>query len=647
MWPLASRQCVNGSVVKLGSLRWGGLAASTWLALSGCGGGGSSGDDRGTPTQLAAEALVPAQTAAQFEAYYKKGVQNIISRRQSYVAVEMPTANAVNSADAMSGASYGASSTNVVEAGVDEADSIKQNDSFVYTLQNPPIYYATAFASTPTNNDDPLGQGVYKLNIFAKPSAQRISNLVIDGEFATGIYLVDNTILAVAEKRVTNWLYANIAANSNGKTEVDLVDVSNASAPSIKQHYEWDGDFVASRRIGDSLFVVSNFGMPYADSSSVTVPQNLSQSNFLPITANGLKLDSANCLIPQQIADANIVPSIVLITQISISNAFSAKTTCISASSPEVYVGMDALYLLGQDWENNRTRIHKFSLLDNALNYRASGSVPGVIDWQNPYFSVSEYKNVLRIMTNDRRLAMGQMPTNDSGNKLFTLRESETEVGGLEQLAVLPNANHPDPIGSYLEHTQAIRFLGKDAYVVTFHTIDPLYKLDLSDPTDPHIAGELELPGYSAYLQKINDQYLLGVGYSVDSSGRQNAVQLSVFDTSEAVPRLVSQDTIERADNNWISLPLHWDYHAMSSASNGDSTRILFPYQQYNYSENYTLQSKLAEYEINELSGAIVRDALPVIDDAQNRSISRSIFDANTIYSMVDDGSLFKSNWGE
>jgi hypothetical protein len=83
------------------------------------------------------------------------------------------------------------------------------------------------------------------------------------------------------------------------------------------------------------------------------------------------------------------------------------------------------------------------------------------------------------------------------------------------------------------ERIYAVRFAGDKGFVVTFHQTDPLYTLDLSDKTDPKVAGELDLLGYSAYLHPISDSLVLGVGQDADLNGRQLGTQVSLFDVSD------------------------------------------------------------------------------------------------------------------
>jgi hypothetical protein len=94
-----------------------------------------------------------------------------------------------------------------------------------------------------------------------------------------------------------------------------------------------------------------------------------------------------------------------------------------------------------------------------------------------------------------------------------------------------------------------VRFMGDVGFVVTFRMIDPLFVIDLSDPGAPRVTGELEMPGYSAYLHPIDEGRLLGIGQrDTDVDGRADGTQVSLFDVSDpALPRrLASLDLGER-----------------------------------------------------------------------------------------------------
>lgn len=88
------------------------------------------------------------------------------------------------------------------------------------------------------------------------------------------------------------------------------------------------------------------------------------------------------------------------------------------------------------------------------------------------------------------------------------------------------------------ERIYAVRFAGEKGYVVTFRQTDPLYTLDLSNPADPRVRGELKIPGYSAYLHPVAEDRLLGVGQDTTEEGRTKGAQVSLFDVSDlATPR--------------------------------------------------------------------------------------------------------------
>ena len=83
------------------------------------------------------------------------------------------------------------------------------------------------------------------------------------------------------------------------------------------------------------------------------------------------------------------------------------------------------------------------------------------------------------------------------------------------------------------EQIYAVRMIGAVGYVVTYRRTDPLFTLDLGDPTAPKVVGELEIPGYSAYLHPVGDGLLLGVGRDGDADGRVAGAQVSLFDVSD------------------------------------------------------------------------------------------------------------------
>lgn len=137
------------------------------------------------------------------------------------------------------------------------------------------------------------------------------------------------------------------------------------------------------------------------------------------------------------------------------------------------------------------------------LELKASGKVPGRVLNQ---FSLDEYNNHLRIATTVGRFS-------EATNDLYVLDEELNTVGSIKDYGEE-------------ERIYAVRFIGETGYVVTFRETDPFFVVDLSNPQNPEIKGELKIPGYSSYLHPIGEDKILGLGKE------DQDVKISLFDVS-------------------------------------------------------------------------------------------------------------------
>lgn len=160
--------------------------------------------------------------------------------------------------------------------------------------------------------------------------------------------------------------------------------------------------------------------------------------------------------------------------------------------------------------ELEQTGIVKIEI-DN-LSITATGSVPGTPLNQ---FSLDEYEDNLRIATTiGSQWWWGFGSSSQSVSDVYVLNKSLNEKGSVKDLGET-------------ERIYSVRFIQDKGYVVTFRQVDPLYVLDLSDPSKPELKGELKIPGYSSYLHPITKDKILGIGEE------DNQVKVSLFDVSD------------------------------------------------------------------------------------------------------------------
>ena len=181
-------------------------------------------------------------------------------------------------------------------------------------------------------------------------------------------------------------------------------------------------------------------------------------------------------------------------------------------------------------------------------------------------WSLSEYDGVLRVVSTDAPAWFDSSDSTESS--LTTLRPGD---GALNQIGRVGNLGKG-------QRVYAVRFVGPTAYVVTFKQVDPLYTVDLTDPTRPRVLGELEIPGYSAYLHPISADLLLGIGQEVNDQGRPVGTQLSLFDVSDLRhPTRIAHATLgqgwSEAESDHHAF-LFWPTHRASSSSRSTSSAV-------------------------------------------------------------------------
>lgn len=347
-------------------------------------------------------------------------------------------------------------------------------------------------------------------------------------------------------------------------TVIQLLDVSDRSAPAVLETTEIEGSHVDTRVVdGVARIVVSSYPEPpqlfdraisneqdmddaiddAVDESTIedwlpAFRTTTATDGGAPSSIEGSLVECDDVLVPE--VNAGIAETSVL--RVDFDEGFDpANTTTIVAQAGTVYASSSTLYVAATQWvqfdeqgsissEDWSTAIHAFDLGgDGAATHVAAGEVPGSTLNQ---FSLSEYDGHLRIATTEGT-PWDSRNESESGVHVFEVQGGElVEVGSVGGLG-------------RTETIQSVRFMGPVGYVVTFRQTDPLYVIDLEDPTDPRNVGELKIPGFSSYLHPIGEGRLVGVGRDADLEGRDQGFLVSLFDVSDPTSPQQIQTHIE------------------------------------------------------------------------------------------------------
>jgi uncharacterized secreted protein with C-terminal beta-propeller domain len=217
------------------------------------------------------------------------------------------------------------------------------------------------------------------------------------------------------------------------------------------------------------------------------------------------------------------------------------SSTGVVADASIVYASTEALYFTSTYWNYSgvnsdepaeQTIIYKFDLSGDEVSGEGYSGVNGRALNQ---FSLGEYNGVLRIATTTGWSWNTETP---SKNHVYCLKSQDGKLGIIGRLEDIAQG----------EELDSARFIGSRGYLVTFVTTDPLFTLDLSDPYNPEVAGELKVPGFSTYIHPWGDDYLITTGKDAieeDGFAWYQGMQLSIFDISDfANPKLLKTQAI-------------------------------------------------------------------------------------------------------
>lgn len=604
------------------SFRWrSGLAATVLTLLNACGGGGGGSASTSNPPSEQAQAALSVSAPGELVAYAKK---KLIASAGTGVAT---TGAVLVAAPAVSGNSNAStvpafSDTLLQEAGVDEDDLVKTDGQWLYALR-------TSAASGATSSAAQLL--VHRVDTSGVPQPHASLTLASDLS-PSGMYLLSDA----ARMAVLGQGYSS--SGSSGATggtaiallpslgakpivTVDVVNLADAASPKISAQLRIDGSLVGSRRIGNSLVLVSRwtpvlpaFGLSVTDSADVAAAKlaSLRSSDILPtVRQDGASaaplVAETDCYV--QTGNASTSLEITTITRIDLASVgLNRVSRCFAGGANAMYMSAANLYLASsRSWSypasagatvavfaaGVSTDIHQFTLTSQAIDYRGTGTVDGHLGWDSQKASerMSEYLGDLRVLSFTGQsgwvgapVALGStVSASTSGGTaspatLTVLRE-DSASRSLKTLARLPNTRRPAPLGHVGEQVYGVKFLGPRAYVVTFRQSDPLYVLDLTQANDPQAVGELAMPGFSDYLWPTGPGLLLGVGKDATATGQTQGIKLALIDVADPTqPRLLASQVI---GGRGSFTALDSSRHGINILQQGNVFRIALPARVY------------------------------------------------------------------
>jgi hypothetical protein len=489
------------------------------------------------------------------------------------------------------------SGTNLQEQGVDEADVVKTNGRHVYTFAHDGYGQRKGIVRVARIGDEGASLDVRGAVTLASGASTPVQ--------AGGLFLHESDLIAVTGASVYGYSgspWVTSSAWSRGTTYVEILDTADPDLPATRWRAEIDGYLVASRRIGQKLYVVSRFvpdvpGFIFGNAADRALASNLALlastrlDAMLPkVRINGNAgtpvVGALSTYAPPQGAMKPLANLIVL-TAIDLAAPRVVQSMALIGNVDTVYVSATHLYLASLRYELRNaigvlaheppfyvTDIHQVRLGPEGLAIVGSGAVEGVLggDVDKAAFRLSEHAGKLRAVSSNNTGMWGSSVR----NRLTILEPSSVAPGLLRTLSVLPNAQRPEALGKPNEMLHATRFAGDRLYAVTFARIDPLYVVDLSNGADPKITGALEVPGFSEYLHPLPNDVLLGFGYDASPAGINGGLQLSLYDVANAgQPREIQRVMIGKRGSTSALLNQH---HAFSALLQADgSGRIAIP----------------------------------------------------------------------
>jgi uncharacterized secreted protein with C-terminal beta-propeller domain len=529
----------------------------------------------------------------------------------------------------------GPTGTNLQEQGVDEPDVAKTSGDLLLAVAHNRLQVLRAGATPTLLSSTPLGREAWG------------GELLVDGDRVLVILPQGGGFRAQA-------VSSSMPYGGSGTVRLVLLDIAEPERPRVLEELQLDGRYL-SARLSDGAVRLVTSSTPSPEPAYPAAPHGGDQERAAleknRETAREVTLDQ---VLPRRehrtgggdvLADGPAVEceevrhppsprgtSTLLVSTFDLDQGLgAADSTGVTTDGDLVYASSDRLYVATSRWgttappaddrpsdtatsdvENEvTTELHAFdTTAADRTPYVGSGSVPGYLMGR---WALSSHEGHLRVATTTSPPWNGDVPSSSSVIVLEEQPDRLQQVGRVDGLGID-------------ERIFAVRYFGDLATVVTFRQTDPLYVVDLADPTAPKVLGELKIPGFSTYLHPVGDDLLLGVGQDADEQGRVTGMQVSLFDLS---------DRTKPVQVDRLSLGQGWTDSAHDSRAFGyDTSRrtALLPFSTWDGQRNEMAALGIRVTDERTLVEAGRMQVLP------DYPISRVLHDGERLYAVTPRG---------
>ena len=414
------------------------------------------------------------------------------------------------------------SETNIQVEGVDEADIVKTDGDYIYSISGKSIII------TNVKNQDNI----------------KIESKIKDTGIPNDMILYKDTLVVFSTNDNYNYY--------NNDTIVQIYDIKDRKNPDLIKSFTLYEPYYTTRCIDGKLYVFSSGNLKEENGKVLRNYKEDNQTKTIPLKdIYYLKNHKSSVQ--------------TLMAEVDLKNLKEVKIQSYLIDISNAYVSENNIYLADQSYGNDKleikdlfglkgviglfekvdssyerkTEIYKFKInQDTGISYVAHKKLDGEIINQ---YSMDEKNNNLRIALEE-----------DKGTRIEILGEKLKLIGKTEPVA--PG-----------ENMKASRFIGDKVYLVTYQNMDPLFVIDLKDEKSPKVMGELKIPGYSTYLHPYDENHIIGIGIDteetiirddegkvISSSAYKTGMKMSLFDVSDiSHPIELSNTTI--GDSRTIS----------------------------------------------------------------------------------------------